>query len=159
MADFDLKKFLSTYKPKKLDLSCYQNCDKLKKYTWLDNQIDKLIPQETYVKYIKTADAFKDKKYETHIKAGGILLAGGIYQDKFVKKIDSRKWTHLMLKYDPDKVRDKNGNLVDARLIDPIIFVIKLNNNYVFYRNFERKIKYNDDKRNRFEDIFVELVK
>lgn len=153
MIDFDLNNFLADYKPKKMDLSCYQKCDKLKKYIYLNNQIDNLIPFKTYIKYIKYDDAFKNNKYDTHIKSGGILLAGGVYRDKFIKKMDNTKWTHLMLKYDPSKVINEDGNLVDGRLTNPIIFVIKIANNYVFYRKFE------NDQRIKFENLIIELIK
>lgn len=153
MTDFNLDDFLANYKPKKLDLSYYLKCPKLKNYTFMDNNIDALVPLKTYVKYVKIDEENTDKKYNTHIKSGGILLAGGIYRDKFIKRTNNKTWTHLMLKYDPSKITDDNGNIVDGRLDEPIIFTIKIASNYIFYK------KFGNDKRDQMKNLMVELVK
>ena len=135
MTDFDLEKFLKNYKSKKLDFGPYLRCKKLKNYHQLKNSDrDKLIPGKTYVKYVKIGDAFKDNNYNDHIKCGGILIFGGIYvRDKFRETDDYDKWTHLMIKFDPSP-KINNDNKIERSLDDPLIFVIKLTNCYVFYK-------------------------
>ncbi|MEM0353953.1 MAG: hypothetical protein QXW79_00090 [Thermoplasmata archaeon] len=125
MKEFDLKKFLKNYMPKKLEksLSPYLRSERLKNYKLLGyRDRENLVPQKTYIKYVRLTDAFRDKNYDTHIKAGGILLAGGNYIDGQFKKMNEKnKWTHLLLKL----------NLFDVR-----IYIINISRYYIFYRVF-----------------------
>ncbi|MEM3062367.1 MAG: hypothetical protein QW303_02305 [Nitrososphaerota archaeon] len=125
MEKFDLKKFLKTYKPKKLEkfLFPYLRSERLRNYRLLGyGDRGNLVPRKTYIKYVKLMDAFQDKNYDSHIRAGGILLAGGTYLDGQFKKLDDKKkWTHLLLKL----------NLFDIR-----IYIINISRCYIFYRVF-----------------------
>jgi hypothetical protein len=148
MIDFNLKEFLKNYKPKKIenDLLPYIKCNKLKSYILLTHQTKQaVIPQNTYIKYIKINDAFKDNNYADHIKCGGILLAGGkINKGKFSAIKDNMKWTHLMLKLQSsDKDFEENN-------IGEYIFIIKIIDYYIFYRIFNT---------NDFRNTIIELKK
>lgn len=155
--EFDINDFLKTYQPKKLTqyLSPYLKCDTLKRYNLLEHwNINDLIPQRTYIKYIRIDEAFKDKFYNKHIRAGGILIKGGIMENGiFYKKNNNKLWTHLVLKYDPEPLIDENGVIVRERFNEPKIFIIKISKYYIFYKHFE------NNKRNYFEVILEKLKK
>ena len=141
MTDFDLNTFLKNYKPKKLDLTPYLKLDKLKGYQLMDNNDpSNLFPKETYVKYLKRNDAFKDKDLKLHIR-GGILLAGGtIVNNEFVSMDNRSKWTHLLLQFSPfptGVVKSKKGfGYEKVYDYDSHTFRIKLNDYYIFYKYY-----------------------
>lgn len=138
MSDFDLESFLKGYKPKKkkMDLSPYTKCDKLKSYTMLTSKnMDDVEEAITYIKYIPVGDALKDKKYSDHIKCGGILLAGGIYDEgKFKAQKDRSMWTHLHLKFVPFPKINRRG--VREYVYEDHAFYIKISNYHLFYKIF-----------------------
>jgi hypothetical protein len=142
MSNFDLQQFLKEYKPKKLDLRPYLKLEKLKGYTLIENSdYSELYPKETYVKYLKLADAFKDKDLKMHVK-GGILLDGGTFVNGlFVRLENKKKWTHLMVLFNPyptGVIKSKKGfgqqKIYDY---DQHIFYLKINDYYLFYKYFE----------------------
>lgn len=59
--------------------------------------------------------------------------------------------THLMLKYDPSPMEDQDGNMLEK--IESRTFIIKISNNYIFYRQFT------NDLRKFFENMRVELIR
>ncbi|AYV85577.1 MAG: hypothetical protein Satyrvirus24_1, partial [Satyrvirus sp.] len=129
MSKFDLDKFLKTYKPKKRledHLKPYLECEKLKSYELLKKEnMKELKPQQTYIKYIKFTNEYKDDDYNSHIR-GGLLLQGGIMRgSEFYKKSDQSEWTHLMLKFDPSPIVDKKNRIIERRLDEKYIFFIK----------------------------------
>lgn len=145
------QKFRQNYQPKKVDLTPYLRSPKLRGYSQLKNNSD-LIPLKTYIRYIKPEDIFEGFNWSSHIKAGGILLKGGYYaNDKFHPLNNPNEWTHLLLKFDPSPMEDKDGK-IHERLSEPRIFSIKINKYYIFYKRFS------DDLRRDFENIKVELM-
>lgn len=142
--DFNLEKFLSDYKPKVLDLSPYLKLDKLKGYQTLERKnMANLIPQQTYIKYMKMADAYKDRDLKSHVR-GGILVAGGTFVNgKFVKSDDDGTWTHLILRFAPFPTavtRSKKG-FGHQKIYEheTHLFFIKINDYYLFYKYFQPK--------------------
>ena len=107
--------------------------------------MNQLKPTETYIKYINIGDAFKDKKYKTHIHPGGILMAGGTYYKtgSFEKLDKKNKWTHLMLRFAPfptGVTRSKKG-YGSKKVYDyeHRTFYIKMTNHHIFYKHFKKK--------------------
>lgn len=141
MANSDFfKEFRKTYKPKTLDLTPYLRSSRLRGYRLMIDRT-KLVPLKTYVKYIRQSDAFEGINWNSHIKAGGILLKGGHYQDeKFRQLDDPNMWTHLLLKFDPSPMEDDEGNMME-RLDGPKIFTIKIDNYYIFYKSFRPNMR------------------
>lgn len=132
--DFDLNKFLTGYKPKKLDLTPYTKCSKLKNYHYLTiNKKINLDQTKTYIKYIKLADAFTNKEYSSHIHSGGILLGIGTFINGIYKSTDAIDCSHLMLKSVPFPTIKDNKKIYEY---DSHVFYIKLIDYYVFYRYF-----------------------
>lgn len=123
MSDFNLEKFLKNYKPAKLDFGPYLKCEKLKGYEKMKDLSD-IVPTKTYIKHIKTSDAFQDKKYNDHIHYGGLVLAGGIYVDGKFEKTES-KWTHFQMKV---KIPLEDGSFESK------VYVIKIINYYIFFK-------------------------
>ena len=141
--DFDLNNFLQNYKQKKLpELTPYLKLDKLKGYKQITNDnMDKLIPGETYVKYIKKSNLFMDDELEMHVK-GGILASGGTpYKKESYEKLENPyEWTHIVLRFAPfptGSVRTAKG-YGDKKIYDyeQRIFKIKINDYYLFYKHF-----------------------
>jgi len=128
--EFDLETFLRNHKSVKLDFAPYLKLKKLKGYKLLNRQdIEKLNKGDLYIKYIKESDAFMDEKYKTHVRCGGFLLKGGIYQDgKFKGTKNAKRWTHLMLNRIPHTKQNKEKQYKSHK------FVIKISGNYIFYR-------------------------
>ena len=157
MADSDfVKNFLKTYKPKVLDLTSYLRCPKLKGYRIMKKKSE-LVPLKTYIKYIKLEDANDGFDLSSHIKAGGILLKGGYYsKSKFVNDRNPDRWTHLLLKFDPNPIeRYSSDSADDDNIQEPIekrTFSIKISNYHIFYKSFSR------GNREFFEKIDIELV-
>lgn len=151
MANSDFfKQFCKTYQPKKLDLTPYLRTRKLRGYKLLKNNSE-LIPMKSYIRYVKTEDVFEGIDWNSHIKAGGILLKGGYYaNDKFYQLNDQSEWTHLLLKFDPSPMTDDNDNIYE-RLTKPKIFTIKINKYHIFYKSF------NGGLRDLFENVQIEL--
>lgn len=132
--EFSLESFLKNYQPKKIDPTAYLKCPKLKKYSVLNKTtISNLILAKTYIKMVKTEDMFRDKNLPDHVRPGGILLAGGTFGEKFHKEKNPLKWTHLMLKYDPEPKKLLNGTSIK---VDGKIYIIKMANYQIFYRVF-----------------------
>lgn len=132
--EFNLEAFLKNHKPKKINLELYLRCPKLKDYSILNkNNLNQLILYKTYIKMIRIEDLFRNKKLDDHIRAGGILLGGGIFDEKFIKTKNPNDWTHLMLKYEP-----KPDTYPDGRMIkkEPKIYVIKMSKYHLFFHNF-----------------------
>ena len=156
MDDPFVTNFLNNYKSKSLanELEPYLKCKKLQNYILLtQSNKTNLIHQQTYIKFIKIEESFKDKLYSTHIRSGGILLNGGMmHNDKFKKLDDKNKWTHLLLKYDPAPKVNNKGKVIQAR-IEPHIYVISLKKCYVFYKI------YNTKRNNMLDLLEVILVK
>lgn len=146
---------LKNYRQKNLlnDLKPYTSLKKLQSYKLLSHaNIDCLQPMETYIKYIFINNAFKDHFYEKHVKAGGILIAGGVFVDKVFKKSSlNSTWTHLMLKFDPSPTVNTHGEVVLDRKEKPHIYFIKIKDCYIFYK------KYNSNKRANFTVILEGL--
>lgn len=69
MTEFNLQEFLKGYKPKKVDISPYLKCSKLRSYKIMNNTND-LVLCKTYIKYIKEEDLHRDDKLNEHIKTG-----------------------------------------------------------------------------------------
>jgi hypothetical protein len=132
MSNFNLDNFLANYKPAKLDFSPYLKCDKLKYYKRMTDK-NQLKETHTYIKYIKTSDAFENDDYESHIRNGGLLLSGGCVEDgKLVKTSDNSKWTHLQLKKNLPKGEDDDE-------IEYRIYWIKIINCHIFYKSINNK--------------------
>lgn len=113
---FDLDEFLANYKPKKVDITKYLNTRKLRRYREMTDIYD-LIPKRTYVKYIICGDAFSTKDYESHVRCGGFLINGLVFVEKsrkFSTSDDNGEWTHLLIKWEPVKQYDHNGNIYDS---------------------------------------------
>jgi hypothetical protein len=135
---FDLNNFLKNYQPKKINLESYLKCSKLKKYQVLNKKnIFNLVPFRTYIKFIKSEDLFKDENLKDHIRAGGILLAGGTYNEKFIRTKNPKNWTHLLLRYEP------KPDLIDGIEIkkEPRIYYIRINKYHIFFRNYSRNLR------------------
>ena len=156
MSNFDLDTFLKNHKPKSLTkyLSPYMNHRKLKNYFLLENDKSELIPTKTYIKYIAIEDASDGKFRSSHIKTGGILIAGGKYSDnKFVESENPLEWKVLKLKFDPSPPLDKKGR---PKKREPIIFCISMSKYYIFYKKFENGLA--DYFKAKLENIEVELL-
>lgn len=127
--EFDLDRFLITYKPKDLNqcLKKYLECEKLKGYTVLKhNNIDQLEKGRMWIKYIPIDKSFHNKKYDTHIKSGGILLAGGDLERGIFKSEKNRaNWKYLLLRFE-----DAMG--------EEVLINISLRKNYVFFRDVRK---------------------
>jgi hypothetical protein len=154
-----LEKFYKNYQRKSLTnyLSKYLQMSRLKDYRLLHNKNKtKLVPKKTYIKYISIDDAYIDKYYDDHIKAGGILIdCGKLIGDKFVSMDDPSEWYCLMLKFDPSVIINKKGQVVRDRL-EPRVFFINLSKHYVFFRRFENGFR--DLMHRMMEKIEVELI-
>lgn len=125
--DFDLNKFLKKYKPKTIDITPYLRFSVLKDYNIM-NDNKKLIPTETYIKYIKEGNAYENKKYSSKaIEDGGLLIAGGIFvEGKFVENNDRDSWTHLKL--------DSNVSKKTGEKQKFYYYYIKIMTHYIFYK-------------------------
>lgn len=156
MTDFDLDVFFENHQPKSLTkyLSPYLNHRKLKNYKLLENNKTSLIPTKTYIKYIVIDDASEGKFRSSHIKAGGILIAGGKYaNNKFVESDNPIEWKILKLKFDPSPSLDEKGRPVKR---EPRIFYISMSKYYIFYKNFDNGLR--DFLRGQREKIDVQLL-
>ena len=132
--DFDLAQFLNEYKPKKkTDLRAYLALKKLSGYQELDwRNLDVLIPNHTYVKFIRMGTEYSSRDLESHIR-GGILVNHGTYiNGQFVAQSDPG--THLMLRTSPFKI--EKGKKIRS---EGNYFVIKNMDNYLFYKKFTAK--------------------
>lgn len=149
------EKFKQNHKPKIINFAPYLKQPKLKDYTILSDK-NVLETRNTYIKFIRAADLFVDKKYAEHIKCGGILLKGQCLKNNVLTGTDVKsKWTHLTLKYDPPAIINDLGVVTRERLEKPLIYVIKISDNHVFYK------KSFDTMRNLFRNINeleIELV-
>ena len=141
---FNLQSFLESYMPKNIisEMAPYTISKKLAGYTFVDKtSINRIVPGKTYVKYIRINEAFKDTKYDDHIRAGGIVLWGGIVIDGLLEKVsDPKKWTHLVIKY---------TSSVDKNITK--IFRLNMSNYYLFYRRF-------NDTNEKMRDMLIELL-
>lgn len=137
MSDFDIDLFYKNHKKEDLGkwLMPYRKSSRLKGYRFLKkDKLHTLALKNTYIKYVRTDEAFMDDKYRKHIRCGGILLAGGTFVDgEFSKLSDRRRWTHILVKYDPSKIYDAKGHVIKDRR-KPKIYTLKLNRHYLFYR-------------------------
>lgn len=154
-----LGNFYKKHKPNSLSnyLAPYMRHRRLKNYHLLEyHNKTKIVPTKTYIKYINIDDAKDGNFRSSHIKAGGILIGCGKFvNDKFVELDDPLQWKILKLKFDPSAIIDKkNGKIVRDR-IDPRIFHININKNYVFYKNFDNGMY--DIMKNRMDRIEVVL--
>ena len=144
--DFDLNNFLQKKKKKKMpDIAPYLELKNLKGFKQITtDNMNKLIPRETYVKYIKNSNLFMDDKLDTHVK-GGILVSGGTtYNKESYEKLDNPyKWTHIVLTYTLSSTKTaKTDTRSGDKKIDEdkqIIFRIKINDCYLFYKHFVPK--------------------
>jgi hypothetical protein len=137
--EFNLNTFLKKYKPKSLkeQLKPYLSNSRLKKYTLLENNIENIVPACTYIKYINIETAFSNNDYNSHIRTGGILLAGGnIVNSKFQQSNDRETWKYLLIKYDPSIYDDKDAERREVRT-----YIISLKKNYIFYYKFGNNMK------------------
>lgn len=143
--ELGLEDFAKKNKPKKKDLSKYMVLDKLKSYRLIETtDYSDLIPLNTYIKYLKTSDAFKDNDLKMHIH-GGVLLAGGRFiNGHFEKQNNTKRWTHLMLLFHPYPIGKRISfagygyrNVYDH---DEHIFYIKISNYYLFYKYFNNDV-------------------
>ena len=143
---FDLQKFLKNYKPKDLrkELDVYLQTRRLHDFTFLTpKNMNNLEPGKTHIKYIKSVEAFVDKKYESHIRYGGILLACGCYYNKKFKKTNEiKEWTHLLLK---KQITNENDEEITR------IYTLSLKNNYIFLKNYI-------SDQDSFRNYLIELV-
>ena len=148
---FHLDTFLANYVPKTLKswLDPYMKTGRLDDYElYTKKNINKLCPNKTYIKYIKINQAHSNKNYSSHIKCGGILLAGGYIIDrKFKKSNDKKSWTHLLLKYDPSDMIDDNGKIIQKNF-DPYTYIINMSKVYIFFKLFGYDI----------DNLLIELV-
>lgn len=120
-----VKESLKNYKPKALNLESYKGLDKLKNYKLLIS-IDSLVPNRTYIKYIKKNDFTGNNTDNIYVKSGGILLKGGYMKNGIFEGIlDKTKWSHLMLKFCSNRPDIKEN-----------IFIIKMSNYYIFYKKY-----------------------
>lgn len=153
--EIGLGNFYRTHKAVSLkeSLQPYISQRRLANYNLLEkNYYCNLVPNKTYIKYISIDKAFTDKKYDSHIKSGGILIGCGMVCDnKFVSCDDPAKWTYLLLKFDPSAIVNNNGKVVRDR-IRPRTFVIKISKCYLFYKLFV------NNKRDYMNRIKVELI-
>lgn len=135
-----MEKFYQQHQKKSLVkyLLPYLRHPRLKNYQLMENHNKtEMIPNKTYIKYIDIDNVFADHFIGKHIKAGGILIGcGKMMGENFVNKDKPTEWTHLMLKFDPSVIVDRKGNVVRGRL-EVRTFVICMNKNYIFYKNFE----------------------
>lgn len=136
MNKFDLKAFLKQYKPADplIELAPYLKLKKLQGFAVSTKKNRKdLIPGKTYIKYVKYSVAFSDTNYTTHIKSGS-LIGGGIYEKgKFVTTDNENEWTHIRLKF-KGTFEEENDEGELENVEREAIFVVSLNNNYIFYR-------------------------
>lgn len=141
---FDLDNFLQNHKPKEIEssLSVYLKCSKLNGYEILKhNNRDSLIKGRTYIRYIHIEESFSNKKYESHIKSGGVLIAGGkLIDGVFTSTLDSSRWTYLLLKYGKKNKDDET---------EEVIFHIPIKKNYIFFKTMMN---------NSFRNYLIELV-
>lgn len=137
----DVKELLKNYKSKKIDFTPYFKSEKLKLYHLLENN-NKLLPGETYIKYINVGDAFTNKKYKDHVHTGGILLAGGIFLNGKFKKyenndeIEPNNWTHLLVRSVPFPTLEEDREVHEY---EAHTYHLKINSCYIFYKYFKRK--------------------
>jgi len=159
MADFDLDKFLQTYKPKKIEdsLEPYLKLPKLKGFTLLKHNskntvaLEQLLPGKTYIKYIKHADACKDKHYKDHIKSGMLVAGGYFHKGEFVKSADQTEWTHIVLKYVVNTQPDETDETDQSHRSVDKVFTVSLRTNYIFY------VTHKTDN-DQFRGFLVELI-
>ena len=140
---------------KEIDLKPYMALEKMRGYKLLyRNNKSVLIEFNTYIKYIRREDAFKDNDLKMHIR-GGMFLGGGVMIDgHFEKNDEPKKWTHLMLLFNPapsditvtDATANKIKPIVNSKGIIEVdvnaddvqyeahMFYIKLSNYYIFYK-------------------------
>lgn len=161
MSEFNLDKFLKSYKPKKIDdyLKPYLKLKKLEKYEIIKpNKLKLLIPFKTYIKYIPYKNAFSDKNYDSHIKLGGILISGGLYKNnQYIKDADPSNWKYILVKYETTQLRERLNNIESSEgdnIPHQYYFILKLSNNYIFYRYFNKEIKNINNRK-----ILTKLIK
>lgn len=145
MSNFNLKKFLSTYKPKTIDsfIDKYLQSDKLKGYSFYDGSVE-LIQQKTYIKYVKICEVGENILFDK-IKSGGILLAGGISPQGFFNSTsDYKTWTHLLLKY-------RRSGSAGKKDLTENIYQINIKKNYIFYC-------FTENHNDLLKQMFIELL-
>lgn len=129
----DVKKLLYNYKEKTVDLSKYTELKKLQGYKLLKkDNMNKLYPTETYIKYIHRSDIGKQGDIKLHVR-GGILLDGGIFKEKNFKSLeDKTKWTHLQLLFSPKK------KMNTKKVYERHAFYLKINSYHIFFKYFQK---------------------
>lgn len=132
-----LTDFYNSRKKTEVDMSWYENHDRLKNYTALKCKSD-LVPLKTYVKYISYDNSCKSDKSDKYIMSGGILIGcGKMVGNTFVSVGNPAEYTHLILKFDPKICKYEDGLPVEKKLKSRS-FIIKITKNHIYYRYFEK---------------------
>lgn len=131
-----LKGFLTSYKPAKLDMSCYLRFDVLHGYQLMRSkeQLNEFILRRTHLMLVKVEKAvINDKCKRGSIEDGGILVRGGkLVKGQMVSRgIESVKWTHLELE---TSIQKRTGEI--KRFYR---YFIRINHYHLFYRIYEQE--------------------
>lgn len=122
-----MEKFGKQYVYEKEDMAMYTQRGKLAGYTWVPREeMHKLIPELTYVKFVKKTEIDND---DMNVN-GGLFMSGGIKQDtksKYVVVENCKKWTHIKI---DNKVCVLEPNF------EPHKSTSKINDHYYFYKYY-----------------------
>ena len=156
--DFFIKNGLSDVLENKRDndanyyLRPYRCLPRLEGYTLMTADKSVLVPNKTFIKYIKIDSAFSSTNLNSHIKTGGFLLSCGKFiGDKYVKNDNPVNWIYAQLKYNPCPFIDEQDNII-VNSSDIKIFYINLRKCYVFYKSLRK------GWRDILENIEIELA-
>lgn len=137
-------------------LKPYLALDSLKDYRLLAKDRSVLRPKRTYIRYIHTSEANKDRHYRKHLKTGGVLISAGYYRGKkYVASDNHTEWSVLRLKFKPKVLTDAKGHVIDDNPTARV-FNIRLNRCHVFYKYFRGNTI--EDAMNLLDEGGVELV-
>lgn len=130
----------------------YRLLPRLEEYRLMTSDKSVLVPNKTFIKYIKIDSAFSSNDLNSHVKTGGFLMnCGQFIKGKFKNSDNPAYWKYAQLKYDPCSFVDAEDNVI-MQQVGIKIFYINLRKCYVFYKNLE------DNWRDFMEKIEIELV-
>lgn len=131
-----LDRFLSSYKPAKLDMSCYLRFDVLDGYQLLNDkrQMNEFVLRRTHLMMVNVEKAVIGGKCKrSSIEDGGILVKGGkLAKGKLLSRgLEASDWTHLELE---TSIQKKTGEI--KRFYR---YFIRINHYHLFYRTYENQ--------------------